>query len=132
MFGTILKSLRKQHKMTQSELAKKLKISASTVGMYEQNRRAPDNQTLNDIANIFSVSVDYLLGRTDMPMSLSFNNSSSNRSNELIEREPLKKLMEQVKDLPDKEIIRIMNIIKALELGEDIPGAIVEEIDWDE
>ena len=132
MFGTILKSLRKQHKMTQSELAKKLKISASTVGMYEQNRRAPDNQTLNDIANIFSVSVDYLLGRTDMPMSLSLNNSSSNRNNELIERESLKKLMEQVKDLPDKEIIRIMNIIKALELGEDIPGAIVEEIDWDE
>ena len=35
--------------------------------MYETNKRAPDYDTLNKIADFFSVSTDYLLCRTDDP-----------------------------------------------------------------
>ncbi len=35
--------------------------------MYEQDKREPDNTTLEKIASYFEVSVDYLLGRTDNP-----------------------------------------------------------------
>jgi len=63
-----IKLLRKQKGLTQKQLADLLDISASTVAMYETGRREPDTQTLNKFAELFGVSVDYLLGRekTDM------------------------------------------------------------------
>lgn len=61
-FGDLLRSFRQTKGMTQKELADKLSISPSTIGMYEQNRRVPDIDTISKIAQIFSVSVDYLLG----------------------------------------------------------------------
>lgn len=62
MNKNILKNLRKQNNLTQAELAKKLGISKSTIGMYEQGRRCPDNKTLVNISKIFDVSTDYILG----------------------------------------------------------------------
>ena len=57
-----LKELRERKQLTQSELSKLLGISPSTIGMYEQGRREPDNETLKKIAVLFGVSTDYLLG----------------------------------------------------------------------
>ena len=48
--------------MSQAELAKKIGVSASAIGMYEQNRRTPDNDTLREFCEIFGVTSDYLLG----------------------------------------------------------------------
>lgn len=64
-FQNVLKSLRTAHSLTQDELAKKLKISRSTIGMYEKGAREPDFETLELIADFFNVDIDYLLGRTD-------------------------------------------------------------------
>lgn len=61
-FGDRLRSFRQAKGMTQKELADKLSISPSTIGMYEQNRRVPDIDTISQIAQVFSVSIDYLLG----------------------------------------------------------------------
>lgn len=61
-FGNRLKSLRVQSGLTQAQLADKLNISPSTVGMYEQGRREPDNSTLTKLCHELKVSVDYLLG----------------------------------------------------------------------
>lgn len=66
MFGEILKKLRIGKNMTQQELAKILKISSSTIGMYEQNRRSPDIETLKMIANYFQCSTDYLLDKNSL------------------------------------------------------------------
>ena len=62
-----LRELRTQKGLTQAELSKTLQVSASSIGMYEQGRREPDNETLGKIANYFNVTTDYLLGRTDEP-----------------------------------------------------------------
>lgn len=62
-FGEILRSLRKNVKMTQDELAKALHISTSAVSSYEQDVRFPSPEMLINIADVFNVSVDYLLGR---------------------------------------------------------------------
>lgn len=59
----IIRTLRVSQKMTQAELAAKLGLSASTIGMYEQDRREPSLDVLKDMAVIFNVSVDYLLGK---------------------------------------------------------------------
>ncbi|MDA2274067.1 transcriptional regulator [Bacillus thuringiensis] len=62
-FGNIIRDLRKQKGITQKELAQSLKLSESTIGMYERNERQPDYNTLIRIADYFNVSTDFLLGR---------------------------------------------------------------------
>ena len=67
--GNKIKNLRNKRNLTQKQLATKLNISASTIGMYEQNRREPDNKTLVKLSQFFYVSTDYLLNLTDNPSS---------------------------------------------------------------
>lgn len=64
-FGNRLRQLRKAKGLTQAELAKLLSIGESTISFYESGKRQPDYETLIRIADLFNVSVDYLLGRTD-------------------------------------------------------------------
>lgn len=64
-FQNVLKSLRTSMGLTQADLAKALKISRSTIGMYEKGAREPDFETLETIADFFNVDIDYLMGRTN-------------------------------------------------------------------
>ncbi|WP_244863657.1 helix-turn-helix domain-containing protein [Paenibacillus cisolokensis] len=48
---------------TQEQLAAKLNVAKSTISQYENNINEPDLQMLVQMANLFNVSVDYLLGR---------------------------------------------------------------------
>ena len=61
MMGIRIAALRKACGMNQKELAQRLKISPSTVGMYEQGRREPSVETLSAMAEIFGVSIDFLV-----------------------------------------------------------------------
>lgn len=63
-FYTIFKRLRQASGYTQQELADKLGISRSRIGMYETGAREPDFETLEAIADFFNVDIDYLIGRT--------------------------------------------------------------------
>ena len=65
MIGDKLKNLRKRKNITQKDIADYLGVSPSAIGLYEQNRREPDLETVKKIADFFNVSVDYLLDRTD-------------------------------------------------------------------
>ena len=64
-FKDRLKELRESAHLTQEGLAAKMEVSKGTIGNYETGRRAPDPETLEIIADIFNVDVDYLLGRTN-------------------------------------------------------------------
>lgn len=61
-FSKVFKNLRKDNNLTQSELAKKLGVATSTVGMYERAQREPDFETLEKIAAFFGVNMNTLLG----------------------------------------------------------------------
>lgn len=61
-FSAKLKDLRKQAGMTQQQLADKLGITKSVVSYYELSERTPSPEVLKDLALIFRVSTDYLLG----------------------------------------------------------------------
>lgn len=89
MFGDRLKSLRKNSGYTQKELGEKLNVSGRVIGYYESNERFPDKDTLTDIADFFKVSVDYLLGRTDI------KNSSSNKVNINNKEKDVEELLEE-------------------------------------
>lgn len=61
LIGYRIKQLRLDAKMTQPELADKIKVSRSTVAAYENNTRQPSFQILTRIAHVFNVSTDYIL-----------------------------------------------------------------------
>ena len=65
-FSTVFKNLRKDNSLTQAELAKKLGVAPSTVGMYERGQREPDFETLEKIAVYFSVNMNTLLGKDNV------------------------------------------------------------------
>lgn len=74
--GNIIKELRKTRGITQRQLAELLNLSPSTVAMYETGQRKPDSDTLQNIADLFEVSTDYLLGRTDFKFANIIKNSN--------------------------------------------------------
>lgn len=61
ILGERIRTLRRRSEMTQGELAKKLEISQSAVGMYEQGRREPPYNLLIKISKLFDVKLDWLL-----------------------------------------------------------------------
>ncbi len=62
MFSENLKLLREAKDLTQQQLADKLSISRSTIGMYENGSREPDFETLEIIADFFNVDMGRLIG----------------------------------------------------------------------
>lgn len=59
--GEKLRNLRKSKNLLQSDIAKKLNVSTSAVGMWEQGRAQPDSWCIKQLANLFNVTTDYLL-----------------------------------------------------------------------
>ena len=62
MVADKIKALREQSGMTQSELAKKLGITRSSVNAWEMGISVPSTQYVVELALIFGISTDYLLG----------------------------------------------------------------------
>ena len=68
-FSDNLRKLRSDRGVTQSELAKAIGVSPSTVGMYETGEREPNFDTEEKIADYFNVSLDYLRGKAEKQSS---------------------------------------------------------------
>ena len=64
--GQRLKTLRKQHKLTQKQVATRTGLAVSAISSYESGVRYPTYSTLIKFASMYHVTCDYLLG---MPTS---------------------------------------------------------------
>lgn len=112
MNGNKLRQIRENKGLLQKEVADALKISTSTIGMYEQNRREPDNETLKKIANFFGVSTDYLLDNQPIKneeeeletLKLLLIKNNIMKSNEDLSKEELNKLIKFIRN--NKEFIK--------------------------
>ena len=62
--GENIKSNRLKKKLTQKKLAETIGVSTITIQNYENNRREPNIETLNKIANSLDIPVSELLGET--------------------------------------------------------------------
>lgn len=60
--GEKITQLRKQHDLSQADFAKKIGVSRTIVGNYERNTNMPSVEILLKMANIFNVSIDYIIG----------------------------------------------------------------------
>lgn len=63
MLASILKNLRQERGLTQSDLARQLNVSQQAVAKWEAGRAYPTSELLLSLANTFAVSTDYLLGQ---------------------------------------------------------------------
>lgn len=61
-----IKSLRDEAGLSQADLAKQFSVAQNTVSSWENGKRDPDTDTVIQIAAFFGVSIDYLLGATDI------------------------------------------------------------------
>lgn len=97
-----IKEMRTELNITQGELAERLGLDRSTISKWEKpDGTEPDSQTIAKLADIFNVSTDYLLGRTNQrKFDLNIENIAAMRSKEL----------EGYDDLPDeaKEMLQII------------------------
>ncbi len=69
MKGERLSELRKDRGYTQQQLGDRLSVSKYTISSYENNKTSPDDHNLILMAELFDVSLDYLMGLIDMPVS---------------------------------------------------------------
>lgn len=103
-FSVRLKELRVDNDMSQTELAEKLNLKASAISKYEKGITQPSIDTLKNLAEIFSVTVDYLIGMSDIKNPYSNSQITPNEAD----------LIEHFRQLTYENKIRIDERIKTM------------------
>lgn len=106
-FSERLKNLRKEAGFTQVDVASKLGISQPAYASWERGVKKPTQENLVKIAQIFNVSIDYLVGNSEEKLDELDNI-------ELLFRMNLKGLTEEEKKIYKKELIEFMEERKKL------------------
>lgn len=117
-----IKELRQEKGVYQADLAKYLGLKQQTISAYENGTNEPDLKTLSKMSKYFDVSIDYLIGRSNVrdpadkiAQAIGDEQDLKRFWEEVKKRRELKLLFKQIKDLPPDHIKRIIRIIKAIE-----------------
>ena len=70
-FSERIITLRKERKIAQGELASKVGIHPNILGRYERNETTPNIEMASKLADALGVSLDYLVGKTDVELDQS-------------------------------------------------------------
>lgn len=87
-FKDVLRQLRLERGWSQSDLADRLQSTKSTVSNWEQGTRIPKVDMLEEIADLFNVDVDYLLGKTDKTTKIPQPYNDLDEYLELLHKDP--------------------------------------------
>ena len=114
--GCRLKSLRKNMQLTGEEFGAKMNVSKPTVSLWESDKRTPNAEMLQKIANFFDVSVDYLLiGKTNTTNDGYYYDSEVAELANQIKNDPeLRILLDAKRNLSKQDMKAIINITKSL------------------
>ena len=117
-----LKSERNKKKISQRQLGDYIGVSQQTIGSWETGRTQPDQESLKQLAQFFNVSLDYLMGEsnirntsTKIDTAIQDDAELADFWNKMKERENLQLLFKQTKDMNDRDINQVLRIIKAIE-----------------
>lgn len=69
-FGERLAIVRKRRKMSQADVGKIININGDAYGRYERDEVKPTIEMANKIAKALTVSLDYLVGNTDLELDI--------------------------------------------------------------
>ena len=98
----ILIKLRKKAGLTQKELCNKLNVSRSTYNGYELDKFEPNIETLKKLADLYDVSVDYLIGNE-------LYNKPAGEFYQLTDKQ--KELIPYIKNLDDGTCMRVLGYL---------------------
>jgi transcriptional regulator with XRE-family HTH domain len=120
--GERIKEERLRHKMTQTDLGDICGVTKFTISLYEKNKSTPNDDIKKIMADYFEVSIDYLLGHTDVREMANSNNST-----------PMGKTNDFSPKLTDKDKSDIEKMtdefLKGLEGGAMLNGEILDDSD---
>lgn len=126
-FGTMLRLLRKERGLSQQELADALKISKSSVSMYERGERTPQNpETWELFADYFNVDIDYLMGRSTKTTKIInpnqphyyLNDETKAIAQEIYENPDLRILFDASKDATPEDLRFIIEMVNRMKGNE--------------
>lgn len=115
-----IRSLREAHALKQKALAIDLNVSQPTVSAWETGSKAMSNRSAAKMADYFGVSIDYLLGRSDVTpdeMKKPTVNDDGLRT----------KAIERVQALPEPALSRVLDFLDGIQVGQGIAAG--EEAD---
>jgi len=123
LFSKRLRELRTDQGITQKELGAVLKVSKKTVSAYENGMIDPSTETLSGVARHFDISIDWLLGHTDIKetpekiVEAAVQNDPDLKEfwKGLRNRDDLKEFFKQMMKLSPENIRRAIRVIKAIE-----------------
>lgn len=72
---------RKRNSLSQEEMANRLNVSRQSVSLWENDQTTPTLDKLNELANILSVSIDQLFGRSSFETKIELNNTTEKSTN---------------------------------------------------
>lgn len=107
----LLRKLRESKKLTQADVASALQIGRSTYTKYESGKSKPVSEMLIKIADYFGVSIDYLLGRSNIQ---NFNKSK-------IEKKAYHNI--DITGLPDEAVKQVEEYIELIKLKYNPDGS---------
>ncbi len=102
-----LAELRKEKNMTQTALAMKLNMTQNMISFYEKGKYQPSIETLKVFAKFFNVSVDYLVGYSDVRYTANEDAEQEKNENELLHL---------YRELNHDEQQRVLGMLKAIKL----------------
>lgn len=116
-FPERITAIRKELKISQEKLGELVGVSQRTVAFWESGSRTPSFSTLQDMAARLDVSVDYLLGRTDIKTRTNKKQPAANNG------ELLEKIIDRLRVLPDPALSRVSDFVEGLEAGRQSAAA---------
>lgn len=111
-FSEKLKSLRAKNNMTQQMLADRMNLARTTITGYETKNRQPSHEKLTAMADIFGVTVDYLIDDRESNIASPYSADTPRRCS--IDMQ----LLEICHDLSPKSKAELLRYAQLLELWE--------------
>ena len=112
-FKDVLKKLRKQRGLSQARLADELNVSPGLIGMYETGKRKPSFEQLEELADYFNVSIDYLTGKDERSLYY-LTPEQAQFAQEMFEKPGQRTLFDMTKNATPEQMEAIKDIIKSV------------------